>query len=470
VAAPERPVVFIPGMIGSRLCERATGNVVWGERTSLRNFKELELPIRFDIATLPHVACGPLRSVQVLGPWRYHQYDDLFTTLLGIGFSENVNLHVFSYDWRLSNRHNAAEFARFVSQKIPSGQFDIVAHSMGGIIAKLWLAQHGGDERVKWFITLGTPFWGSASALKTLDEGWGFWANLAARGLETVRATTLTFPSVYELLPNYERCCAFQVPGSTQPDFFDPFDPEVWRLFNWVPASFKNPDRLTWLSAVLADAKAIAQVKLPVGVQVVPIASSLIDTSWRAIFNKSDGKVVRYIAQPGDGTVYQLSAANGVIADARPSLTEHQRIFADDAARQIIRWVLVGGQEPVAGFLTNIKARLRTASGLEVPLSSVRVEIIPGIIEPNQDGNLFVELTGDSHLADSDLSNLTASLGAPSSPLQSAEREVVRVAAGEAFVRLSFKFRAPAEGGPFSATVKLPNVADISDVGLVVAP
>src|SRR4029078_1803506 len=83
---PDRPVVFIPGMVGSKICERASGKVIWGDRGSLFNFAQLELPVAYDPDKLPHTACGIIHSVAILGPWRVHQYDDLFSTLEKLGF------------------------------------------------------------------------------------------------------------------------------------------------------------------------------------------------------------------------------------------------------------------------------------------------------------------------------------------------------------------------------------------------
>jgi pimeloyl-ACP methyl ester carboxylesterase len=468
--AVDRPLVFIPGILGSKLCERQSGNVIWGTRASLQNFKQLALPVTYDPAKLEHVSCGIIEDVQILGPWRFHQYDNLFETLRGFGYALNGDLFVFHYDWRLSNRVNAVEFDKFVKKNVPSGQFDIVAHSMGGIIAKLWLSQSQADHRVRALVTLGTPFLGSASTFKTLDDGWGFWANLLAHGLDSVRATTLTFPSVYELLPTYKNCCGFETTSNTAPIFFDPFDPKIWNTFKWLPASMKTPERLTWLTQTLATAKEISSVSIPPTTRVTTVVTGLIDTTWRVIFNQTDGKVVSYISRPGDGTVYQLSAANGQLDNARPALTEHQRIFENDAARQVLRWVLVSGPEPNAVILQDIKARLKTASGKEIGLSDVRVEILPVVSGPNENAEVFVELKGEKDLTEADLSNITTTLDQTRQSLTLSKRELIVDPADAGIVRLFFAFNSPTDIGPYSATVHLPGVAELSDIAVVVQP
>src|SRR4051812_31804575 len=135
---PERPLVVIPGILGSKICEKATGKVIWGDRWSLANFSQLALPLPIDENNLPHRACGLIEAVNILGPWQIHQYDDLFSTLRGLGYKENENLFTFDYDWRLSNRSSARRLQEFISRKIPAGKFDLVVHSMGGIVARVW--------------------------------------------------------------------------------------------------------------------------------------------------------------------------------------------------------------------------------------------------------------------------------------------------------------------------------------------
>ncbi|MCK1626563.1 alpha/beta fold hydrolase [Bradyrhizobium sp. 160] len=288
LAEPDRPVIVVPGILGSKLCERASGKVVWGTKWSLSNFSDLALPFNYDPTNLKHLSCGLIEGIDLLGPWQIHQYDDLLKTLAGLGYQNGKTLFVFDYDWRLSNRQSARQLDEFIQKYVPSGKVDIIAHSMGGLIAKVWLAEFGGNSRISWLVTLGTPFLGSASTFKTLDDGWGFWANLAAHGLGTVRETAMTFPSLYEMLPAYARCCGFQSSGP-QPTFFDPFALVNWQRFKWLPARFTSADGQAWLGRTLADARAIARLEIPPGTRVITVVTGLIPTAWRVLFDPKDG-------------------------------------------------------------------------------------------------------------------------------------------------------------------------------------
>jgi len=82
---------------------------------------------------------------------------------------------VFSFDlggllWRLNNR-SIDEQARMISDKLDGiceryelDRFHIVGHSMGGLIARTYVQQYGGDRRVKSLVTLGTPHRGTPTA------------------------------------------------------------------------------------------------------------------------------------------------------------------------------------------------------------------------------------------------------------------------------------------------------------------
>jgi pimeloyl-ACP methyl ester carboxylesterase len=461
------PVVVIPGTLGSKLCARDTGEVIWGNRWSYSRLPELALPVTYDPKSLSHVACGLIETVNILGPLQVHQYDDLLATIKGMGYEQNRDLFVFAYDWRLSNRELARQFAEFVKQRIPAGKVDIVAHSMGGIVAKLWMAEHGGATRVSTLVTMGTPYLGSADTFKTLDEGLGFWKNLLARGIANIRETALTWPSLYELMPSYQRCCGFRSSTSANLAYFDPFLSGVWTKFGWLPETFKGSDRQQWLKQTLSTAKEIANVEVPPGPSVVPIVNGLIPTAWRIEFDATDGRVLKYIDQPGDGTVYQNSAANNQLPNARPALTRHSTIFADDASRQVLRWVLTRGPEPTKGVLPEIRATLRTATGSLVPVSAASAEIVPAALDPGQNGQFVVELHGSQELATADLSNVAAFREGLSKPLQIARKDVSK-STDSAVVRLVFALSAPSEAGAFSVTVNLPGIADLPDVGLVV--
>lgn len=110
---------------------------------------------------------------------------------------ENYNVYPFPYDWRYSNEHTANKLQKFINEVLQTEgvqKVDIIAHSMGGIIAKEYILNSKG-ESVDQFISLGTPYFGSPSSFTALKDG-------LFHGLLAKRSTVRSLPSIYELLPS----------------------------------------------------------------------------------------------------------------------------------------------------------------------------------------------------------------------------------------------------------------------------
>jgi triacylglycerol lipase len=58
----------------------------------------------------------------------------------------------------------ALQLKRAIDEGIGGGRIDLVAHSMGGLVARFYLQQLGGARRVDRLITLGTPHQGTHAA------------------------------------------------------------------------------------------------------------------------------------------------------------------------------------------------------------------------------------------------------------------------------------------------------------------
>lgn len=70
------------------------------------------------------------------------------------------NVYFFAYDWRMDNAYNALQLKAFIDN-IGSSQVDIIAHSMGGLVASRFIAD-GNGNKIRKLVTLGTPYLGSS--------------------------------------------------------------------------------------------------------------------------------------------------------------------------------------------------------------------------------------------------------------------------------------------------------------------
>ncbi|MFP4437070.1 MAG: esterase/lipase family protein [Chloroflexaceae bacterium] len=117
-----------------------------------------------------------------------------------------ANFYPFPYDWRRNNAVNARKLQRLVETGLKrwrnhSGAQDakviILAHSMGGLVARYYLEVLGGWQDCRALFTYGTPHRGSVNALDVLCNGWKkYRLDLS----EVVRS----LPAAYQLLPMYE--------------------------------------------------------------------------------------------------------------------------------------------------------------------------------------------------------------------------------------------------------------------------
>lgn len=273
------PVIFIPGILGSRLVDRRTGETVWPD---LRvDHDQIALPISSPVLTqntddlaatevLEEVKLGMLiPETSIYGPLfnaleRYGGYHRASFKAPPPG-GDIDTLYLFAYDWR----RDIFESARALGCAIedlkrrlgkPDLRFDIVAHSMGGLVARYY-AMYGerdvldgraacpdwsGARNLNKIVMIGTPNAGSMNALRVLLHGFsatgggrpsaGFWRKVK-RKLPIARVgprTIFTAPAIYQLLPPGGQARFFS--GDLSPLAVELYDVETWRRFKWSAA------------------------------------------------------------------------------------------------------------------------------------------------------------------------------------------------------------------------------------------
>lgn len=159
-----RPLVFIPGVMGSSLKNHK------GERVfppiSAHGIDLIKDLVR-EIKTKNTTAGEELTL---------HNYTTFVNRLRMIGYSVTAgNLMINPYDWTKSNGTNAILFARNIKAFLKHfnkrfnanyKNVDVIAHSMGGIITKAAILKSGAPVRKA--VYTGTPHYGSPKAYFTL--------------------------------------------------------------------------------------------------------------------------------------------------------------------------------------------------------------------------------------------------------------------------------------------------------------
>jgi pimeloyl-ACP methyl ester carboxylesterase len=281
------PVIFIPGMLGSRLVNSRTGEVVWPD---LRvDGDKIALPISSPVlaqntdevvatevleeakvsALIPEISIyGPLlEALERYGGYKRARFD------APPPGGDCDTLYLFPYDWR----RDVVESARALGCMIeelkrrlgrPDLRFDIVAHSMGGLVARYY-AMYGerdvldaalacpdwsGARNLNRVVLIATPNGGSMNALRVLLKGFsamsfarpfGAFPRKLSRKLPFARVgprVTFTVPAIYQLLPPNGQARFFGADLIPLP--LDLYDVETWRRLKWSAAFDESSRRL----------------------------------------------------------------------------------------------------------------------------------------------------------------------------------------------------------------------------------
>lgn len=268
----KRPIIVIPGILGSQLVNKVTGKVAWPTVFRVSD-NDLRLPISSDLAANRDdiVASQILDTIKLakLVPEVYVYHNLLVALKTYAGYEEGDwdnpspngdrdTFYVFPYDWRRDN----VETARLLIKRIealksklnrPDLKFNILAHSMGGLVAR-YAAMYGdadlpaddvhpiptwaGASHISKIFMFGTPNEGSADAFATLLEGYSVTEGLRRRIRllnKLSREDAFTAPSMFQLLP-HSGTVRF-LDKNLLPLVIDLYDPAMWRHYEWAAIS-----------------------------------------------------------------------------------------------------------------------------------------------------------------------------------------------------------------------------------------
>ena len=193
---PRGNVVVVPDLFGSALVRRAsdgTDEPVWVRARAL-------IGGSFERLRLDEHAWGNQASTVAVGVLK-RPYGELLLTL-----ASGWTVRTFAYDWRRDLSIAAAQLGARVREWFPRGEpVSIVAHGVGGLVARAFLAsQTEEDRRGGRLVMLGTPNHGCYVGLRMLaglDPGIASLATMDGRSREDIAGILSSFDSLYETLP-----------------------------------------------------------------------------------------------------------------------------------------------------------------------------------------------------------------------------------------------------------------------------
>lgn len=375
------PVIVIPGILGSKLKDTETSTLVWG--AFVKGAANPRTPEGKRLIGLPMqegTRLGQLRDgvtsagaldtfrLSIFGGFSIEQraYINILSTLGVGGYSDQTlgeagavdygdshfTCFQFDYDWRRSCVENAGALGRFIKtkkQEIAEEykrlygmqeseiKFDIVAHSLGGLVARYYLRYgeqslpaDGSPPSITWagtrdvekVVLVATPNAGTPYALNQLTDGFQL-----SRFIPKFEAALLgTMPSIYELL---QRPRHNTLTGLSKELPFDIYDPELWISKEWGLANpeqekilvdllpeIDDPARrrtiaIDHLRKCLTRAKRFhaamdRPAKPPRGTLLTLYAGDAEETPAGAMVSRRSITLTQY--EPGDGSVTRRSA------------------------------------------------------------------------------------------------------------------------------------------------------------------
>jgi pimeloyl-ACP methyl ester carboxylesterase len=392
------PVIVIPGLTGSELVSSKNGSVVWFK---VRRSKtdDLSLPISPNIAANRDslVARDILRSIRLGFFKKTDAYAGLLDALEDHGYKEGKwdnppvrgyqdTIYIFPYDWRRDNVENARLLIRQIETlkrrlNKPNLKFDVIAHSMGGLIAR-YAAMYGdadlpngakitptwaGAKNFNKIVLLGAPNQGSVIALKSLLNGFSlFGTQINLPFIQNLSKFDLfTIPSGYQLLPFDGTIKVYD--EELKPLKIDLYDPETWNEYGWSVIEDKDfskkfstaeqENAKAYFVAVLDRARRFQDALNAASIKPVPASYYLIgaeckDTpdgvvvfqdaktgKWKTLFKPEDfttssgrkvtaDEVKRVIYTQGDGVV----AKNSLITSSLSLASDIKNVLFPEAA------------------------------------------------------------------------------------------------------------------------------------------
>lgn len=316
-AAKRGNVVVIHGIMGGELTSRgvvsAALDKIWLNYVQLflGRFNRLRLKEDGETEVDPQVTISATGMIK-----KY--YGEIMMSL-----QQEWNVCQFYFDWRKDIRVAARQLAAKASQQFGAdAKFHIVAHSMGGLVARWYIR----ENRARWdgnksrLIMLGTPNYGSFAVPQIITGLEGIVRKIATLDRHNDRAQVAaianSFPGSYQMMPSPAKL----------PKMEALYDPATWVRYAMIPKAFLDTarqfqkdladihdDRMVYVAGYGQDTLS--------DVDVTRVGEEKAYTHTR----KGDGRVPWTLGLLPDGKVYYVFESHGSLpmnAVVQASMTE----------------------------------------------------------------------------------------------------------------------------------------------------
>lgn len=419
------PVILIPGILGTEL--KKGNDLLWMNPWAMLadsgdEFMDVLMMGENGMAMDGGVIKGDvLRLVEMQHVTIFDYFDGLVQELKEKNYSENIDLFVFPYDWRQDNKISARGLKQKIDSVVSStgaSTVNVVAHSMGGLVAKQYILDNP-NSKIDKLVFIGTPHLGAPKAFKALLFGdtFGVPAILAESEMKKLARN---MPSVYQLLPSAAYVARF---GGYYSDWTTGINYDYIGTKNFLIQQNLNTGLLAGAESL--HTSAMDSFQTPSNLNVYNISGCDTPTIGKIMRrNAGDpaaGHDAEYAAEfvPGDETV-PLASSAAIQADNQNRFyylgAKHGSMPSQDGVRQLVSEIIAGDS------LVNLPSGMRrdisacNISGTVVSIHSpvdlhiydsagnhtgpaennVFEENIPGAVYENIAGNKFAFLPANT--------------------------------------------------------------------------
>jgi pimeloyl-ACP methyl ester carboxylesterase len=280
-------VYVLPGIMGSKIGKRGklVNDILWLD------------PADIAVGRLVRLALPRGQTLEALGVMLFGYLKLKLTLEIG-GF--DASFHAF--DWRLSLEVLGAQLLERI-ERDPASEVMLVAHSMGGLVARAAMTRPSGD-RIARLVQLGTPNFGSFAPVQALRATYPTVRKIAAidtrhTAEDLARKVFRTLPGLYQMLPAADRHPAL-----------DLFDVKSWPHDTLLPdAALLEQAREIQASLAVADDR--CHLIAGVNRETVTAAERRGQSFEYVITREGDGTVPLALARWDNASTWYIDESHG---------------------------------------------------------------------------------------------------------------------------------------------------------------
>ena len=407
------PVLIVPGVLGTEIFKGS--EELWmdlGKIIAPGNDTFLD-PLLFGTDLLPddpNLNLGNVISEKTIDlglvEFEFNYTERLLKEFEGQGYTENVDLFMFPYDWRYGvNDININAFEQKIldiKTQTGSDEIDVIAHSTGGLLVKKYAMDNPTTNYIGKAVFVGVPNTGAPKAIKALLVGDHFGNPFLS--LSEMRKLAKNMPVVYDLAPSRQY---YDQKGS----YFGIWDQSLFSStitdLNFDETSDYIVNNNGMNSQAISNAENLHTQIFDnydlqnAGVDPYSIVGCKAGTIGKVYERKGIFPGYSIVGVPGDGTVPLESATNLPINSSNKYYAlegSHAEMLTQEGTRQQIVNIISGSNLPTNNVTQDVSECELNGKAIEVysPLSLDIVDQDGNHSGLDEDGNIFNDIPNAS--------------------------------------------------------------------------